>query len=198
MNSTIRSFRFIIPTLALFGALALIAGCGGGNGAPSPEGGADDEAAPQTNPGTADAGGVSDDLFLAVAPDDVRPLFDVKSDAAVGDEVVFEGRIGGRVEPFTASVATFLVADPSIMTCTERHGDGCPTPWDYCCEPKDNLMKNLATVQIVDADGRPLRQSVKGMHGLEPEARIVVVGTVSQSDGPTFVVDAKSIYVDRS
>ncbi len=134
-------------------------------------------------------------LFLAAAPAEARPLIEVKEGAAVGDDVVFEARIGGKVEPFTESAATFLVADPAILTCTERHGDGCPTPWDYCCEPKDNLLRNLATVQIVDADGRPLRGSIKGVSGLDPMARVIVVGTVEQADGPVFVVNAEGLYV---
>jgi len=171
-----------------------ITGCGGG-------GSSDAGGETQANNGRAASTSANQaelpaDLFVAEAPAKAPTLLDAKSAAAVGDEIAFEARIGGRPEPFTESAAVFLVADRAILTCDERHGDGCPTPWDFCCEPKDNLLKNMATVQIVDADGRPLRGSAKGSGGLEPQAKIVVVGTVAQIDGPSFVVNATRIYVE--
>jgi hypothetical protein len=172
----------------------LLTGCGGG---------ADNNASNGTSNATSESAAttasIPTTLFTADAPADVMSLLEAKTNAAVGDEVTFTARIGGRVEPFTGTSAVFLVADVSIPTCTELHGEeGCPTPWDYCCEPKDNLMKNMATVQIVDADGKPLPGSAKGLHGLDPEATIIVTGSVVTSDGPTFVVNARRIHVTES
>jgi hypothetical protein len=147
--------------------------------------------------GSADAAvALAPGLFLEQAPANGQDLETVKRGAAVGDDVVIRGRIGGRVEPFVEGRAIFMLADMRMPTCTQRHGDGCPTPWDYCCEPKDTLLANTATIQVADASGRPLRRGLKGVEGLVPTAEIVVNGKVSQRDnGHVMVVDASGIYV---
>lgn len=147
--------------------------------------------------GSADAAvALAPGLFLDEAPADVQDLETVKRGAAVGDDVVFRGRIGGRVEPFVEGRAILMLADMRMPTCAQRHGDGCPTPWDYCCEPRDDLLANTATIQIADASGRPLKRGLKGVEGLMPVAEIVVTGKVSQrDDGDVMVVDASGIYV---
>lgn len=185
----LKSSQFV-SSMVLAGLL--LTGCGGG-GAEDTD--ANTNTARDAAPTTA---AIPASLFTTETPADVKSLLDAKTNASVGDEVTFAARIGGRVEPFTGSSAVFLVADEAIKTCTERHGDGCPTPWDFCCEPKDNLMKNMATVQIVDADGKPLAGSAKGLHGLDPEATIIVTGSVVTVDGPTFVVNATRIHVKES
>ncbi|MDY7110323.1 MAG: hypothetical protein SYC29_16965 [Planctomycetota bacterium] len=186
----------LLPSL-VFSAVVLIAGCGGGE---TDDGGdastAGTNAAAHSSTPASEAT-LPDGLFLASAPTDATSLSEAKSAAAVGDEVSFKARIGGRVEPFTEQVATFLVADRSMPTCLDRHGDGCPTPWDYCCEPRESLLANLATVQLVDETGRPLRMSLNGTRGLAPMKDIIVVGTVSQADGPAFVIDARGIYLEQ-
>ena len=143
------------------------------------------------------ASGLPADLMLASAPDDeVGALGATKSAAAIGDEVIFEGRIGGSVDPFVADRAMFLIADSSLLICSEIHGDTCKTPWDYCCEPRDSLLANTATVQVVGDDGKPIKVSLRGEHGLVETATVVVKGIVSAKDeAGTFVVDATSLYV---
>lgn len=136
------------------------------------------------------------DLFLDNAPRDARGVADVKADTDGPTNVVVHGRIGGRPKPFVDGAAVFLLADASMKTCDELHGDGCPTPWDYCCEPRESLSAKTATVQIVDADGRPLPINVKGQHGLDPSAHVTIVGTVAErSDGKTLVINARNIFV---
>ena len=91
--------------------------------------------------------------------------------------------------------AVFVVADPILEDCIQK-GDGCPKPWDYCCEPKERLRANTATVRLVDADGNPLAGSAEGLGGLEPLRTIEVVGVVRET-GPEglFVVDAERLFV---
>ena len=135
-------------------------------------------------------------LFATTAPGDARPLFEAKSAAKQGDRVVFEARVGGRKAPFVENRAVFFVTDPSILSCDQLHGDTCATPWDYCCEAQDNLLANMATVQVVDDSGQPLKASLEEEHGLEPLKTVIIVGTVNQmDDAGTFVVNAESIHV---
>jgi len=172
-----------VATLAAVSAVGLVA-CSGG-------GGDDAVANGDTHPQSA-AVTIPTEVFEGDPAADARPLKEVKASAAVGDRVVFEARIGGRVDPFVDGRAMMIVADASIESCDELHGDTCPTPWDYCCEPRDSLMAGTATVQIVGADGRPLALGLEGRHGLEPLATVIVEGVVTTlEDGGAFVVDAE-------
>jgi hypothetical protein len=183
-----------VLSIAMFAAVLFALGCGGDQGDSESAG---DSAASQQEAAAPAVAEVPSGFFLAALPEAASDLAEVKVGASVGDEVVFAARIGGRVKPFTDESAVFLVADPVLPTCAELHGDSCKSPWDYCCEPKDDLLQKLATVQIVDSNGRPLRGTVRDLHGLVPMARVVVIGNVSLIDGPTFVVDASGIYVQQ-
>lgn len=120
---------------------------------------------------------------------------EVKKTAQAGETVRFVARIGGRAACFVPGSAVFIVADPILEDCIQK-GDGCPKPWDYCCEPKERLRANTATVRLVDADGNPLAGTAEGLGGLEPLRTIEVVGIVHET-GPEglFVVDAEQVFV---
>ncbi len=137
-------------------------------------------------------------LFLAEAPSGAKDIGAVKRAPDAASEVVVRGRIGGRVDPFVKGRAMFMLADRSVPTCAEKHGHGCPTPWDYCCEPKERVLANTATIQVVGSDGRPLKADLRGRNGLEPTAHVVVAGRVSKRDDGVLVVDAGGIYVKKN
>lgn len=174
-----------ITTLAIGLAVLLSTGCG----KPTP---AQNAVSPPAPTGAA----IPAALFSSAAPDGAVSLADVKSQAKPGDRVVFEARIGGRRDAFVENRAIFFVADSALLSCDQLHGDRCKTPWDYCCEPRDSLLRNMATVQIVDDGGRPLQRSLQDQHGLAPLRTVFVSGTVKESDDTgNFVVNAESIYV---
>lgn len=174
-----------VMTLTLAAAVPLLAGCERQANTPPPQNAATIAALPA-------------DLFLKAPPAEPKDVAALRTTAHTGDAVVMRARIGGRVEPFVPGRAMFLVADTTLLTCKDRHGDhGCPTPWDYCCEPKDNLAASTATVQIVDADGRPLKLDVQGMGGLNPMASIIVAGKVSSAAEGVLVVDAGGIFIEQ-
>lgn len=133
-------------------------------------------------------------LWLANAPANAKPMAEVKKSAAVGQDVIVSGRIGGRKDPFVTGRAMFLLADRSLPSCTEKHGDGCPTPWDYCCETPETILANTGVVQIVGADGKPLKLGLEGLHGLQPLREVVIVGEVSNA-GENVVINATGIYL---
>lgn len=115
--------------------------------------------------------------LLTDAPAGALTVADIKPTASEGDAVVLRARIGGRRDPITPGAAVFSVVDPAVPSCDQIPGDNCPTPWDYCCEPRESLTANAATVQLVDADGKPVQADLTAA-GLEPLDEIVVVGTV--------------------
>ena len=178
---------------------ALLAGCP--NADPDPSAGtppADDAPADAAAPGdtSTDATAGLDAMFVAAPPADAQPLLAVKGSAAAGDEVVFEAKIGGRGEPFVSQRAIFTVIDPALPSCADNPDDGCRTPWDYCCETPEDLLKQTATVRLVDADGQPLKLDLQGTRGLTGLATVVVRGTLSdKNDAGVFVVDAHELYV---
>ena len=76
--------------------------------------------------------------------------------------------------------------------------DNCPTPWDMCCEDKKTIAANSVTVQVVGADGRPLKAELKGVSGLKPLSEVTVKGKVQKSpDGKAVTVDATEMYVKQ-
>jgi hypothetical protein len=138
-------------------------------------------------------------LFVEAVPAEAVELAAAKTTAKAGDTVVVHGRIGGSRDPFIEDRAIFTLADMSMKTCSERHGDGCKTPWDYCCEPSEAVVANTATVQVVDAQGKVLKAGLNGAGGLKPMVEVVVKGRVSQKpDDKILVIDAAVIYVKKS
>lgn len=137
-------------------------------------------------------------LMLAAAPGEPRDVKPLKSEASEGDAVIVRGRIGGRVEPFVEGRAMFLIADMNLPPCQAEGDDACcTTPWDYCCEPKEAITANTATVQIVDGEGRPLKFDVNGVSGLKPMATVVVTGKIAKRDGEAaLVINAEGIYIE--
>ncbi len=130
-------------------------------------------------------------------PQGVPTLLEEKNSAKTGDTDTFLARVGGRVKPFADGYAIFVVADPTLVSC-ELMGeeDHCPYPWDYCCEDRDKITKGLATIQIVDPKGTPLRTNLEGTGGLEGSKYLVVEGILNErNDDGVFVVDAESIWV---
>ncbi len=132
--------------------------------------------------------------LLASAPADARTVAEVKPDASEGDTVTVRGRIGGRAQPITPGAPVFIIMDPAIPSCDQIPDDPCPTPWDYCCEPRESLAANSATVQLVDAQGNPIQTDLAAA-GLQPLDEVVVTGTVAPRPNPqVLTIRATAIH----
>lgn len=145
---------------------------------------------PRKNP-TSVAALLPRDLFLKHPPRNAVEVQAARETVGQGASIVLSGRIGGVPSPFARNRALFLLADRKLPLCKE----GCATPWDYCCETKQTILSNLATIQISDENGRPLKVDIRGVNGLAPAVEIIVKGTVVQRTKNVFVVDARNIYV---
>lgn len=142
------------------------------------------------------AAALPDGLFATSEPPDAINVSDAKHAADEGAEIVIRGRIGGSRQPFVEGRAIFTIADLSMPSCAENPEDACRTPWDYCCEPRDAVAANTATIRVVDDAGAPLRTTLEGAGGLRPLAEVVVRGRVSQKQGDkVLVVDAAAVFV---
>ena len=136
------------------------------------------------------------DLFVREPIPEPTDLLEMKMHAGEGDEVLVRAKVGGRADPFVEGRAAMTVMDPKVKSCNQIPGDKCESPWDYCCEPKENIVLNSATVQVVGPDGKPLRATLKGANGLKPLDEVLVHGTMKKSpDGKAIVINARRIFV---
>lgn len=178
-------FRVSIVVFALLG-VAFFSACDRGKPA-----GPAASAGSSAVPGALPAG-----LFLGAAPADPKEIKDAKPTLKAGDRVVLVGRIGGSKEPFVAERAMFTLVDRRLKACGEGTAmDSCETPWDYCCEAREDITANSATVQVVGPDGQPIKAELNGVRGLKPLAIVTVVGTIAKAEGGSVVVSASGFFV---
>jgi hypothetical protein len=137
------------------------------------------------------AAGLPSDLFVKALPDNPVDVGEARKTAQQGQQIVIRGRIGGVPNPFVDKYAIFVLSDLRLLMCVEK----CATPWDYCCTPREKILANVATVQVVDGKGKPLNVSIKGVNGLNPLSEVVVRGLVAKQDGKTLIVNAQNIFV---
>lgn len=134
--------------------------------------------------------------ILASAPaGSATPIHTIRTTAKPGDEITISGKIMGSSKPFVEGRAAFILGDKEILTaCNEIPGDECDTPWDVCCESAEEKKQGTATIQIVGADGRVLKESLEGNGGLEKLAEVTVTGKVAEgSTAEALVVNATAI-----
>lgn len=170
----------------LTAAVLVIAGCG-------------EEESPPTPTEPAASAELPADLILSSSPEKAQSVKAVRDEAKDGDVVTVAGWVGGGEEPIAEQRAIFTLLDKAIPSCSSNPSDGCPTPWDACCEPADVVAANSVAVQVVSADGSPLHANLKNVTKLEPMREVVVVGKLHRSpDGAAATIDATGLYVSDS
>jgi hypothetical protein len=117
--------------------------------------------------------------------------------AAPGETITVQGFVGGIVDPLPEGMAILTMIDTQVpLSCGTRPNDHCPTPWDYCCEPIENRKRAMASVQVLDDQGRAYPESLRRLDGLTPFAQIAVRGTVRDvQPGQRLILDAEKIHV---
>jgi hypothetical protein len=128
-----------------------------------------------------------------------QAIHKARGSAKPGDTITLSGKIMGNVSPFVAGRAAFILGDPEILTaCNDRPGDKCETPWDACCDTADEKKQGTATIQIVDAQGRALKEPLEGVGGLQKLAKVTITGTVAkESSADVLLVNATAIQAGK-
>lgn len=136
-------------------------------------------------------------ILLEEAPGGAVGITEARKDPTPGREIVLSGKVMGKMSPFVDGYALVTLGDPTrITSCDLRTGDDCPTPWDVCCDDQDVITASIATVQVVGEDGRPLRQSLKGIGGMKELSSLVVKGTIAKGSNPNnLLVNATGIHI---
>lgn len=119
----------------------------------------------------------------------------VRETAKPGETLTVRGWIMGNDSPFVEGRAAFILGDPKVITaCSEMPDDHCKTPWDACCDSPEDKQRATATIQIVDGDGRVLKEGIEGVEGIEKLAKLKVTGTVAEgSSAQRLVINASAI-----
>jgi hypothetical protein len=169
--------------LALFAAF-LAAGCGmqGTSSDTSPTVSAPRAAAEKTP------------FLLAAEPAGAKGVTDARMDAKDGDDVVVFGRIGGEKKPWVDGRAAFWVVDSAFKACNDKADDDCKTPWDYCCDDPGELHKGMATVKIVDGEGKTIAVDARELLGVKELQTVVVKGKAKRDEQGNLTVLASGVY----
>ena len=130
---------------------------------------------------------------------DAQDIHVVRSTAKPGDKITLKGEAIGRGKIFVDGRASFILGDPTKLTsCDKIPGDSCETPWDACCDSKELKRVGIASIQIVDEDGRVLDGDIKGTDGLKELSTLTVTGTVAEtSTEDNLIVNAEKIHVRK-
>ncbi|QQL45595.1 hypothetical protein [Sulfuriroseicoccus oceanibius] len=136
-------------------------------------------------------------IIASTAPADAIAIAKAQDSVQPGDEVTVSGKVMGRKDPFVDGRAMLVLGDPNeITSCDMIEGDGCPTPWDVCCDDPETIKQSVATIQVVDAEGKLLKQGIKGVGGIKELSQLTVTGVVAEgSNGDNLIINASSIYV---
>jgi len=136
-------------------------------------------------------------IIVKAEPAGAKSITEVRKSVEVGKEVTLSGKIMGRSDPFVEGRALFMLGDPAVITsCDLRPGDSCVTPWDVCCDDNEDITAATATIQVVDANGKPLKQGLKGVNGIKELSKLVITGTIAEgSNANNLLINATAIYV---
>jgi hypothetical protein len=133
--------------------------------------------------------------LLASEPAGARGVADTRKEAKDGEAIVVVGCIGGDEHPWVEGRATFQIIDTSLKSCKDVEGDNCPTPWDYCCTPREELLAMLATVKVVDEQGQPVATDARQLLGLKELQTIVVRGKAKRDDKGNLTILADALFI---
>jgi hypothetical protein len=100
--------------------------------------------------------------------------------------------IGGSSKPFVDGLAAFTIVDPKVPYCAAD--EGCPTPWDYCCQT-EAVKENIATIKVVDEAGKAIAGNAKELLKVKELSTVVVQGKAKRDDQGNLTVATSKIFV---
>jgi hypothetical protein len=125
----------------------------------------------------------------------VQPIAELKRSANEGDAVTVRAVVGGSKQPIVAGRASATIVDAGLSNTCLVEDEHCPTPWDYCCEPREAVTANLATLRVVDADGRVMPADLSPR--VQPLSTVVVRGVVGpRPNAEVLTINATGIHVE--
>ena len=140
-----------------------------------------------------ESGGDSNSQYVSmIEPADAMPVGVAREKAEDGQEVTLVGLIGGSSKPFVDGLAAFTIVDPKVPYCAAD--EGCPTPWDYCCQT-EAVKENIATIKVVDEAGKAIAGNAKELLKVKELSTVVVQGKAKRDDQGNLTVATSKIFV---
>jgi hypothetical protein len=143
---------------------------------------------------TADSTAADAAYIAASEPAGAVGVGDARANVKDEEDVVLVGRIGGSQKPFVDGIAAFTIVDPKVPYCAPD--EGCPTPWDYCCE-QGEVKNNIAMIKIVDQDGNPVSKDAGPLLGVKELDMVVVQGKAKRDKEGNLSVLADQVFVKK-
>jgi hypothetical protein len=172
-----RSVWVVVPAVVA----AIAAGCG--------QGGQQGKDTERSDPAALAEG---KKYLLDKEPAGARGVLQTRKESKDGDEVVMVGHIAGSKKPFVEGRASFSLLDLSIKPCPAD--EGCPTPWDCCCTPTEELRAATAQVRFAGSDGKTLPIGAREMLGIKELSVVVVKGRASRDEKGNLTVVASGLF----
>ncbi len=133
---------------------------------------------------------LAEKYWIEVAPLGAIGVIEARDKAGVTDEIVVVGRVGDFVD----SRGQFNLTDLSFLPCNQREGDSCRTPWDFCCEPPDELAAGTVVVEF--RDGKSLETArLEDFHGFDHLKEVVVAGHAERDESGNVTIVARGVHV---
>lgn len=114
--------------------------------------------------------------------------------AAPGEKVTVKGAVLGEEPVFAENIASFTIGDPAqLLANMQEHGT-----WTADSVPVEIRKDNTMTVQFVDEQGNPIKQSAKGVNGLKERDAVIITGTIDPHSTPERpVLNIESIVIEK-
>lgn len=114
--------------------------------------------------------------------------------AAPGEKVTVKGAVLGEEPVFAENIASFTIGDPAqLLANMQEHGT-----WTTDSVPVEIRKDNTMTVQFVDEQGNPIKQSAKGVNGLKERDAVIITGTIDPHSTPERpVLNIESIVIEK-
>ena len=101
--------------------------------------------------------------------------------------------VEGRVHEITKGFAILKLMDTALDYCGQiDKSDNCPTPWDYCCDTKDDRIANSLLIEFRGDDGQPL--TTPSLPNTRLCDLVKVTGKLTKDEFGNLVVVADGIY----
>ena len=137
------------------------------------------------------------DLLLSDAPADALSVTAARKAPKPGTEITIDRDIIGKVDVFVDNRAMLTIGDPTTITsCNRMPGDACATPWDVCCDDPNVIKASIATVQVLDADGKLIKTGLKGLGCMKELSSVIIKGIVAEDSSPdNLLITATGIHI---
>lgn len=142
---------------------------------------------------------VLEKIILEEEPADAVNITDLRKTATAGESVIFKGKVMGANIVFVKGRAMMILGDPDKLTsCDLKPGDNCARPWDVCCDTPKDIKENILTVRVLDAEGKTIKQGLKGLAGIKELSHVTVTGIIDKlSTEENMVINATGIFVNK-